>query len=155
MAFQASRTGNTFAGLIIAVATALGLFLAGPVAAKDKDYLEGKVMDAKFSKKDNCTVQMSKHTTVCDFYRLIVQVEDMTYQADYEQQHGVFGSHYKFKEEDWPINSTVEVRFKSQHLLGVRHTWMYVKRPDGKEIELLLESKAGADGKELCSMFRC
>jgi hypothetical protein len=155
MQFEANRKRTTVAAMSIVVLFALGLLLPGPAAAKEKEYLTGKVMDAKFNKKDKCTLQMSKSTAYCKYYRLIVQVEDMTYQVDYEEEHGVFGSHYKFKEEDWPINSEVQVRLKVQSLLGVRHTWMYVKRANGKEIECLVESKTGPDGKELCGMFRC
>jgi hypothetical protein len=156
MRLDASRTRPIFAGLIIAVLAALALLLPGPTAAKNKDYLVGKILDTKFEKNDRCTSQYSSSTIYhCHFYRMIIQVEDITYQALYEEQRGLLGSHYKFKEDDWPINADVQVRFEVKHLLGLRRTYMFVKRANGKEIELTVWSKTGADGKQLCGDFRC
>jgi hypothetical protein len=132
----------------------LALAVPAPVTAK-KNYLDGKIMDSKFAGNRRCTD--TSHTDwFCDFYTMIIQVEDMTYQAEYQQHGGLIGAtHYKFKTEDWPINADVEVRFDTVHFLGIRKTRVYVKRSNGKEIELWLFSKTGADGKELCGNYRC
>ena len=157
MYFTRNSTGAGFLALILI----LTLLFPGPFAAKDKDYLEGKILDADkkaysaFSRKSECQ-DGSPKSWQCDHVFLTIQVEDMTYVADYEQHHGLSGvGDYKFKEEDWPVNSSVQLRFEVKHLLGLRRTFMFVKSPKNKEIRFVVLSKTGADGKEYCGNYRC
>jgi len=145
--------------LFVALLVFLPLALAPPAPAKNKDYLDGKIMDAdkksysSFSRSSDCHDGSSGS---CDHVFLTIQVEDMTYVADYEQHRGLSGvGGYKFKDEDWPVNGSVEVRFEVKHLLGLRRTFMFVKSPKGKEIRFVVYSKKGADGKEYCGNYRC
>jgi hypothetical protein len=146
----------------LAVLFALALAAATPLKAKKKDYLDGKILDAAYAKTDRSERTMTADggpgTMSREFkhFHITVQVEDMTYVGDYKQGGGLLGiGHYKFKEEDWPVNTDVEVRLKVKHVLGLRHTYMYLKRSNGKEIELDVVSKTDSNGKELCGNYRC
>jgi hypothetical protein len=139
-----------------ALARALPIVLAAtlllPFAAtsKDKEYSTGKVLDAKYLDKRRC--ESSANKWECEYYLLVVQVDDVTYRAKYEQHGGLIGtSHYKFKEQDWPINAPVEVRFEKKSFMGLHKTFMHVKLPEGKgkEIELVLLNKLGPDGQQM------
>lgn len=151
-------TSSLFFGLLLMMALAV----AAPLTAKKKDYLDGKILDAGYASTDKLERSMTADGSTGTLNRaykhfhITVQVEDLTYVGDYKQGGGLMGAtHYKFKEDDWPVNAGVEVRFKVQHALGLRHTLMYLKRSNGKEIELDVISKKGADGKELCGNYRC
>ncbi len=145
----------------VALLFLLSLALATPVTAKKKEYLDGKILDAdkksysSFSSKSDCH-DGSPSGWSCDHVFLTIQVEDMTYVADYEQHRGLSGvGAYKFKDEDWPVNAGVELRFEVKHFLGLRRTFMFIKSPKGKEIKFVVLSKTGADGKEYCGNYRC
>ncbi len=154
------RTGmKTVGPALVAVLVLLSLAFAAPVAAKGKEYLQGTILDSKKIEHKFWDMGGDCHdgsSGSCDHVFVILQVEDMTYQADYEHHRGLMGMHeYKFKEEDWPVNGTVEVRFEVKHFLGIRRTFMFIKSPKGKEIRFVLFSKTGPDGKELCGKWRC
>ena len=152
---------NRLSAAFISLLLILALVLPGLVAAKDKDYLEGKILDA--SKKAYAYIDArsechdgSPSSWQCDHVFVTIQVEDMTYVADYEQHHGLSGlGDYKFKDEDWPVNASVQLRFDVKHVLGLRRTFMFIKSPKGKEIKFVVYSKTGADGKEYCGKYRC
>jgi hypothetical protein len=143
---------------LLALAAVMAMFLPGPLAAKDKDYLEGTILDSQQFKSGFMTAwecnDLSSGT--CDHSFVRFQVEDLTYLADYEHHRGLVGmNEYKFKDEDWPVNGKVQLRFEVKHLLGLRRTFIFVKTPKGKEIRFVVYSKTGQDGKELCGKYRC
>ena len=155
MQAQAIKTARTLAAMV----AALAMFLSGPIEAKDKEYQEGTIRayerlehkwyDAGSDCHDGSSGQ-------CDHFIVAIQIEDLTYYADYEHHRGLVGMReYKFKEEDWPVNGSVSLRFEVKHLLGLRRTFMFIKSPKGQEIRFVLLSKIGADGKELCGKYRC
>ena len=155
-------THRSAGSLLVALLLMMALAVATPLAANKKDYQDGKILDAAYASKDkeersmNADGSSGTLNRAYKHFHITVQVEDMTYVGDYKQGGGLIGAtHYKFKEEDWPVNAGVEVRFKVQHALGLRHTLMYLKRSNAKEIELDVISKKGADGKELCGNYRC
>jgi hypothetical protein len=163
--FLMQSTPKSMGPMFVALLLILALASPPPMTAKKKDYLDGKILDAGFASKDKASNMppisadggpTSSVQILYTHYNFTVQVEDFVYMGEYKQTGGLIGlTHYKFKEEDWPVNADVEVRFKTQHALGTRHTFMYLRRSNGKEIELTIVSKKGPDGKELCGKFRC
>lgn len=150
---------NSAVSRLLALAGVMGMLFSVPLAAKDKDYLEGKVLDSNkksYSSMDRRSECHDGTSWSCDHVFMTLQVEDMTYVVDYEQHRGLSGiGDYKFKEEDWPVNGTVQLRFEVKHLLGLRRTFAWIKGPKGKEIRFVVYSKTGADGKEYCGTYRC
>ena len=144
---------------VTALLLILGPLLPGPTAAKDKDYLEGKILDTEQKKQGVMSTKHDCHDGTsgqCDHIFLDIQVEDMLYRIDYEHHRGMVGmGEYKYKEEDWPINSVVKLRFETKHVLGLRRTYVFVKGPKDKEIKFFVVSKTGPDGKEYCGNYRC
>ena len=80
-----------------------------------------------------------------------VKVGEFTYTGYADRVGGIFAGKGP-KQDDWPVNSTVQVVF--HHRMG--SLYMDLKSPTGKEEEdLWVFSKKGADGKELCGSFKC
>lgn len=116
--------------------TLLGLvILAGIAVAKEKEYLDGTILDVQKNAARMRHVKMSGN----DWWKFTVKVGDTIYVAYYQKQ-GMLdrGAHA----EDFPVNSPVKVRIENSRLAKIAgwEGYFYIQRPDGKEMVAFLWS---------------
>lgn len=111
-----------------------GTLIQGPVQAKDSWVGEGTVTGVKAKN-----------------WVYVIKVGEYTYTGYADRVGGIFAAKGP-KQDDWPLNSTIQVTFF--HRMG--SLYMDLKSPTGKEEESLwVFSKKDPDGKELCGSFKC
>lgn len=119
-----------------------------------KEYIDGVMLGEEFAVKFR--EHYSTHTALVDNYdefHFYIQIGDLTYVGAY---HKDLTHLYKPKAEDWPKDMAVKIHFEKKSFYGMaRRTFMFVKRPDGKEVKTELFSVIGPDGKERCGKFMC
>jgi len=134
--------------------------------AKDKEYEEGTLLDMQLAGKGGGAKEAIQNAATIaagagmlhhhyKVWTFTVKVGDTTYVAKYpyEAPHNF---QYMPKEDDWPANSAIQVRFDRKSFLGMHTILMHIKRPDGKkEVEAWMISRVGPDGKETCGRQAC
>ncbi len=118
------------------VLTLVGLIvLAASAIAKEKEYLDGTILDVQKNAARMRSVKMGGN----DWWKFTVKVGDTIYVAYYKKQ-GMLdrGAHA----EDFPVNSPVKVRFESSRLAKIAgwEGYFFIQRPDGKEMQAFLWS---------------
>ncbi len=112
--------------------TLLGLLvLAGSAMAKEKEYLDGTLIDAQ----DDVKFRGMKKTI-----KLQVKVGDTVYVSYYKKE-GAFNKSLHI--EDFPVNSTVKVRLEKSNVARLNHFkgYLYIVRADGKEVQTWWETE--------------
>lgn len=118
------------------VLTLVGLMvLAASAIAKEKEYLDGTILDVQQNAAHMKHVKMSGN----DWYKFTVKVGDTIYESYYKKE-GLMGR--SAHAEDFPVNSQVKVRFESSRLAKIAgwEGYFYIQRPDGKELQTFLWS---------------
>lgn len=133
--------------------------VSGAPGKNEKEYLDGILLDFLFAQKERTTVvhtdTMTGHTDATqsfDNYDFTVRVGRVTYVGRYSEM--LFGKAFRYtpKPDDWPVNSSVQVRIEreSRGPIAPSIMCMYIKRPNGKEVKTELIHVIGADGVDKC-----
>lgn len=131
--------------------------LALPLSAgkKDREYLDGTLLDEEKERKYQVTHYINTGDVDVKQYQefhFTVQVGRVAYVGMLKRTN-IF--QYNPKSADWTPNKPVKVRFEKKGALGLRTTLMYIQRPDGKEIETEVVSIIDDNGNQLCGHFKC
>ena len=140
--------------VLLAVVTVACLAVPLFAGKKDREYLDGVLLDEERQKKIQVTHHLGGDVDLKnyqDFY-FTVHVGRVNY-VGVIRRNNIF--QYNPKSADWPPNKPVKVRFEKKGGLGLRTTLMYIQRPDGKEIETEVVSIIDDDGNQLCGKFKC
>ena len=140
--------GNRLASRLLTLVVALFPLGAG---AGDKVQREGTLLQGPVKAEDSWVGEGTPTGVKAKNWVYVVKVGEYTYTGYADRVGGIFAAKGP-KQEDWPLNSTVEVIFF--HRMG--SLYMDLKSPTGKKEESLwVFSKKGSDGNELCGSFKC
>lgn len=140
--------------VLLTVVTVVCLALPLFAGKKDREYLDGVLLDEQKQKKLEVTHHINGDVDLRNYqeFYFAVHVGRVTYVGTIRRNY-IF--QYAPKNSDWPPNKPVKVRFEKKGALGLRTTLMYVLRPDGKEIETEVISIIDDDGNQLCGKYKC
>ena len=152
---------------LLVVGLAMAMLAPVSIAApgkKDKEYLEGVLFDMALAKKIKQTtvdVSTGAHTGGLsdaiesrDEYNFVVKVGRVTYTGMYTERAINKAWTYTPKAEDWPVNASVKIRIEKDERIGWDTMFMYIVRPNGKEIKTELIHVVGADGVDKCQIIK-
>ena len=109
----------------------LGLVILPVVRATQKPYVQGKCVAIQHKSRDRVDLYLvnTPVTTAVPYFEITVEFGDVDYVAEYTPRHS--GEELP---EAWRPDEAVRGRVDKHHL--------YLLRPDGSEIEFIIEKKA-------------
>jgi hypothetical protein len=109
----------------------LGLAIVPLVGATQKPYVQGKFVAIQQKSRDRVDLYLvnTPITTAVPYFEITVEFGDVDYLAEYTPRHS--GEELP---EAWRPDEAVRGRVDKHHL--------YLLRPDGSEIEFIIEKKA-------------
>ena len=109
----------------------LGLVILPVVSATQKPYVQGKFVAIHQKSRDRVDLYLvnTPITTAVPYFEITVEFGDVDYLAEYTPRHS--GEELP---EAWRPDEAVRGRVDKHHL--------YLLRPDGSEIEFIIEKKA-------------
>jgi hypothetical protein len=110
---------------------ALGLVILPLVRATQKTYVQGKFVALQQKSRDRVDLYLvnTPITTAVSYFEVTVEFGDVDYVAEYTPRHS--GEELP---EAWKPDQAVRGRVDKHHL--------YLLRPDGSEMQLIIEKKA-------------
>ncbi len=109
----------------------LGLVILPVVRATQKPYVQGKLVAIQQKSRDRVDLYLvnTPITTAVPYFEITVEFGDVDYVAEYTPRHA--GEELP---EAWRPDEAVRGRVDKHHL--------YLLRPDGSEMQLIIEKKA-------------
>jgi hypothetical protein len=110
---------------------ALGLVILPVVSATQKPYVQGKFVAVRQKSRDRVDLYLvnTPITTAVPYFEITVEFGDVDYLAEYTPRHS--GEELP---EAWRAGAAVRGRVDKHHL--------YLLRPDGSEMQFIIEKKA-------------
>jgi hypothetical protein len=115
---------------------ALGLVILPVVCATQKLYVQGKLVDIQQKSRDRVDLYVvnTPITTAVPYFEITVELGDVDYVAEYTPRHS--GEELP---EAWRPEEAVRGRVDKHRL--------YLLRPDGSEMQFIIEKKASVPKK--------